>query len=103
MINDSSPQQQASLRSSMSLPHRQQFDVWLRYVGKLGDRNSAFAVPAYTTLDLRYAWRPTRDFELSVVGQNLLDNSHPEFIPSLLPSQTIELQRGGYVKAKWQF
>jgi len=103
LINDSSPQQQASLRSSMSLPHRQQFDVWLRYVGKLGDRNSAFAVPAYTTLDLRYAWRPTRDFELSVVGQNLLDNSHPEFIPSLLPSQTIELQRGGYVKAKWQF
>lgn len=55
MINDSSPQQQASLRSSMSLPNRQQFDVWLRYVGKLGDRNSAFAVPAYTTLDLRYA------------------------------------------------
>jgi iron complex outermembrane receptor protein len=102
-MNASSPQQQAALRSSMSLPHRQQFDFWLRYVGKLGDRNSAFAVPAYTTLDLRYAWRPTRDFELSVVGQNLLDNSHPEFIPSLLPSQTIELQRGGYVKAKWQF
>jgi len=103
LIKDSSPQKQAAVRSSMSLSNRQQFDLWLRYVGSLGTGTTAIAVPSYTTLDLRYAWRPTRDFELSIVGQNLLDHSHPEFIPSLLPSQTIEIQRGGYVKAKWLF
>jgi iron complex outermembrane receptor protein len=87
----------------MSLTDRQQFDLWLRYVSKLGDRNLQFSIPAYTTLDLRYAWRPTRDLELSVVGQNLLDDQHPEFVPSLLPGQALEIERGVYLKAKWQF
>ncbi|WP_313952132.1 TonB-dependent receptor [Accumulibacter sp.] len=103
IFNSSDPQHQWSLRSSMSLTDRQQFDLWLRYVSKLGDRNSQFSIPAYTTLDLRYAWRPTRDLELSLVGQNLLDSQHPEFVPSLLPGESLEIQRGVYVKAKWQF
>ncbi|EXI79881.1 MAG: Colicin I receptor precursor [Candidatus Accumulibacter appositus] len=103
IFNSSDPQHQWSLRSSMSLADRQQFDFWLRYVSKLGDRNSQLAIPAYTTLDLRYAWRPTRDLELSVVGQNLLDSQHPEFVPSLLPGEALEIQRGVYLKANWQF
>ena len=102
-MNASDPQHQLSLRSSLSLSDKHRFDLWLRYVSELGARNSRIAIPAYTTLDLRYAWRPTRDLEVSVVGQNLLDHSHPEFVPSLLPSQQLELQRGMYVKAKWQF
>jgi iron complex outermembrane receptor protein len=84
-------------------PTGSSFDLWLRYVSRLGDKDSPLGVPAYTTLDLRYAWRPTRDLEVSLVGQNLLDHSHPEFVPGLLPSQQLELQRGMYVKAKWQF
>jgi iron complex outermembrane receptor protein len=103
LLNGSDPQHQWSLRSSMSLTDRQQFDLWLRYVSKLGDRSVSFSIPAYTTLDLRYAWRPTRDLELSVVGQNLLDNQHPEFVPSLLPGQALEIERGVYLKANWQF
>ena len=87
----------------MSLSERQQFDLWLRHVGKLGSSGSLLYVPAYTTLDLRYAWRPTRDFELSLVGQNLLDGQHPESVASLLPSRNLEIQRGYYLKAKWQF
>ncbi len=98
-INESDPQHQLSLRSSMSLSDRQTFDLWLRHVSKLGDK----IVPAYSTLDLRYAWRPTRDFELALVGQNLLDRRHPEFIPDLLPSQALEIERALYVKAKWLF
>ena len=103
VFNKSDPQHQLSLRSSMSLGDRQQFDLWLRYVSALGSDAARFSIPAYTTLDLRYAWRPTRDLELSLVGQNLLDNQHPEFVPSLLPAQTLEIERGVYVKAKWQF
>ncbi|MBN8515812.1 TonB-dependent receptor [Accumulibacter sp.] len=103
IFNSSDPQHQWSLRSSMSLTDRQQFDLWLRYVSKLGGRSVPFSIPAYTTLDLRYAWRPTRDLELSLVGQNLLDNQHPEFVPSLLPGQALEIERGVYVKASWQF
>ncbi|WP_300454404.1 TonB-dependent receptor [Accumulibacter sp.] len=102
-LNASDPQHQMSLRSSMSFAERQTFDLWLRYVSRLGDHGSPLFVPAYTTLDLRYAWRPTRDLELSLVGQNLLDGQHPEAIPTLLPSQALEIQRGVYLKAKWQF
>ena len=102
-LNDGDPQHHWSLRSSMSLSERQQFDLWLRHVGKLGTSGSPLHVPAYTTLDLRYAWRPTRDFELSLVGQNLLDGQHPESVASLLPSRNLEIQRGYYLKAKWQF
>ncbi len=60
-------------------------------------------VPAYTTLDVRYAWRAWNGVELSLVGQNLLDAAHQEFVPDLLPSQPTLVQRGWYVKAKWQF
>lgn len=101
--NSGSPQHQWSLRSSMSLSERQHFDLWLRHVGKLSTSGSPAYVPAYTTLDLRYAWRPTRDFELSLVGQNLLDGQHPESVASLLPSRNLEIQRGYYLKARWQF
>ncbi len=102
-LNDSDPRHQWSLRSSMSLPRRQQFDLWLRHVGKLGNSGSAAYVAAYTTLDLRYAWRPTRDLEVSLVGQNLLDGQRPESVSNLLPSLNLEIQRGYYLKARWQF
>jgi iron complex outermembrane receptor protein len=103
-LNDSDPHHQLSLRSSMSLSDRQQFDIWLRHVGKLASSGSAAHVPAFTTLDLRYAWRPTRDLELSLVGQNLLDGQHPESVSNMLPaSRNLETQRGYYLKARWQF
>jgi len=98
-INQSDPQHKLSLRSAMSFSDRHSFDLWLRHVSKLGNN----AIPAYTSLDVRYAWRPRRDFELSLVGQNLLDRSHPEFVPDLLPSQACEIERALYVKARWLF
>jgi iron complex outermembrane receptor protein len=30
-------------------------------------------------LDLRVGWRPAKNIEVSVVGQNLLDNQHQEW------------------------
>jgi iron complex outermembrane receptor protein len=48
-------------------------------------------VPAYTELDVRAAWRPTADFEVAVVGRNLLHDRHPEFgAPS---PDRVEIQR----------
>jgi iron complex outermembrane receptor protein len=36
-------------------------------------------VKSYFRLDLRVGWRPTKNIEVSVVGQNLLDNQHQEW------------------------
>ncbi len=100
----SAPRHQLSLRSSLTLADRSQFDLWLRYVSRLPAANPAVPeVSAYTALDLRYAWRVTPGLELSLVGQNLLARQHVEFIPDNLPSQTLQVQRSLYVKAKWQF
>lgn len=63
------------LRSSFDLPHRTELDATLRHVSALSDP----AVPAYTAVDLRLGWRPRRDLELSITGQNLLDGGHGEF------------------------
>ncbi|HQC79848.1 MAG TPA: TonB-dependent receptor [Accumulibacter sp.] len=102
-VQTSSPRQKFSLRSSMSLSNQQQLDFWLRYIGKMGDSSLSSTVASHTALDLRYAWRPIRNLELSLVGQNLFDRRHVEIVPNMLPSETLEIQRGVYAKARWEF
>ena len=54
---------------------RFQFDVTGRYCDALPDPN----VPSYISCDVRLAWAWKDRLEIAVVGQNLLDNQHPEF------------------------
>ena len=91
------PDHQFQLQSSFTLPGRVELDLTGRYVDELTMR----PVPAYTQLDVRLAWRPTPSLELSVVGQNLLDPSHPEFVPSS-PSPR-EIERSLYGKVAWRY
>jgi iron complex outermembrane receptor protein len=69
------PQNQVYLRSSMDLPHHLELDCAVRYVSELTNQN----VPGYVALDVRLAWHPNDQLELAIVGQNLLDERHPEF------------------------
>jgi iron complex outermembrane receptor protein len=85
------PEQQGLLQSALTLPGGLEFDAVGRYVGALGSPH----VASYVGLDLRLAWRPAAHLELAVVGQNLLDSSHPEFVPSS-PSPR-EIRRSGYL------
>jgi iron complex outermembrane receptor protein len=97
------PEHQYALRSSMDLPHNVQLDANLRWVDELHVNNAGVAetVPSYHELDVRIGWRPISSLELSVVGQNLLHNHHPEFGP---PSPTrVEIQRSVYGKIAWRF
>ena len=45
------------------------------------DAAASPSVPSYITFDTRLAWQPIPNLELSLVGQNLWDNHHPEFGP----------------------
>jgi iron complex outermembrane receptor protein len=83
-------------RSSLDLPHHVQFDSILRYVGDLPNPPT----PSYLTLDLRLAWSPHPNFEVAVVGRNLLDETHPEFGSSTL---TREVGRSVFGTFKWHF
>ena len=93
------PRHQASIRSSVNVGSTQQVDAWVRRVGVLPYAQ----VSAYTALDLRYAWRVSRQLELSLVGQNLLSSQHTEFVSDLLPSKRLDVSRGAYARVRWQF
>jgi iron complex outermembrane receptor protein len=94
-----SPRHQFSARSSVDLSHDVELDVSVRYVDRLRSLN----VPSYVTADVRVGWRPTKNLEISLVGQNLLDDRHPEFKPTFVPFQPAEIQRSGYLKMTLKF
>jgi iron complex outermembrane receptor protein len=94
-----SPHHQFSLRSSMNLPRRVEFDSAIRYVDRLPNLD----VGSYLVLDLRLEWKPVPDLSLSVVGQNLLDSHHPEFTASSIVGQVTEVEQSVYTEVKWWF
>lgn len=93
------PHHQVSLRSEMELPWNLQLDCVARYVDSLPNRN----IPGYAEMDVRLGWRPTKHLEISIVGQNLLDNQHPEFKQLILGPPQAELERGIYGKVTFRF
>ena len=93
------PHHQASVRSSMDLPRHVEFDLWLRYV----DRLQNLGVGSYVTLDARLAWKPVKNIELSLVGQNLLHDQQLEFQQQILSTQSATVGRSMYGKVTWKF
>ena len=97
------PQNQFSVRSSMDLPGNVNLDAGLRWVDTLHNNSGATqgTVPSYFEVDVRIGWRPTKNLEVSVVGQNLLHDHHAEYgFPS--PARE-EIERSVYGKISWQF
>jgi iron complex outermembrane recepter protein len=92
----SGPKNQVVLRSSFDFTRHASLDTDLRYVDNIQ------GVVAYITADVRLSYRPTPNWELSVVGQNLLDNSHPEQA-SNIGAPTAEVPRGVYGKVTWRY
>ncbi len=81
--------------------------VIARYVDSLGYRDYYTGVlfcPSYIEMDLRLAWRPREHLELALVGQNLLDSHHYEFVPSLdMFSPLNEVPRSVYGSVAWRY
>jgi len=70
-----SPRNQFTLRSSYDLHENMEFDAFIRYV----DRLSTDAINSYTEMDIRFGWSPIKNLDVSIIGQNLLNESHTEF------------------------
>jgi len=90
------PAHQWLLRSSLDLPDRTELDIGVRRVGALPNPS----VPAYTAVDVRFAWRLLRELEFALVGQNLFASSHAEFGNAATRS---EMARGAYAKLRWTY
>jgi iron complex outermembrane receptor protein len=95
----SSPDHQAELRSSVSLPRNLKWNTAAYFVNRL----PTLAVPSYTRLDSSFIWDSGEHVSLRVVGQNLLRNLHPEFSGSDTTVQPGLMRRDAYANIAWSF
>jgi iron complex outermembrane receptor protein len=98
------PEHQFSVRSSMDLTKKVELDLRLRWVDSFVFNNAGTpdTVPSYFELDVRLAWRPTENLELSIVGQNLLNDQHLEYVIAS-PNPRAEIERGIYGKVAYRW
>ena len=102
-FDGATPRNQLGLRSLFDLPAAFQFDASFRHLTALRRIPSIVTgegIPGYAELDLRVAWRRWKQTELSIIGQNLLHDHHPEYGAS---DARGEIQRGVYAKVSWGF
>ena len=85
------PKHSFVVRSSHDLPHRQELDVMLRYVGERPNP----VLPAYTAVDIRWGWHVNERVELSLVAENVGDARHAEWGA---PGNRVELERAYFAK-----
>lgn len=94
------PEHQFFLISNWEINSSLAFNSVIRYVDDLPNAlGNSRKVPTYTELDLRLAWQPYQDLELSLVGRNLIEDSHRE-ANSWAAS---EIERGVYVQINWHY
>jgi len=93
------PDHQAQLRSSVSLPWNLQWNASAYFVNRL----PAQSIPSYTRFDTGLSWLVGERVSLSLVGQNLLKDLHPEYSG---PNSTVQsglMRRAAYAKITWSF
>jgi iron complex outermembrane receptor protein len=100
-IEKSTPEHQVSLRTNFNVTQDIDFDVWWRYTDSTVTNKRP--INDYFNTDVRVAWRPVKDLELSLIGQNLIQTQHVEYQGDFLQSQMTYIPRGVYAKFNWQF
>ncbi len=103
----SSPENQFSLRSSMDLSKAWELDLWVYYVDELSASSiiayqKEIEIDSYTSLNARLGWRPRKNLQFSLVGQNLQGGEHAEFAAETY-NGVIEIERSVYGKVRWDF
>jgi hypothetical protein len=91
------PSQITSLRATWTPTSKVDVNLWLRRTGsRPGNLSPSYVAPrnAFISLDLTISWRPQKDMELSLIGQNLNDGAcdaytgiiAAEVLPRMLPT-----------------
>jgi outer membrane receptor protein involved in Fe transport len=95
----STPDQQAQLRSSVSLPWKLQWNASAAFVNRL----PALSIPSYTRLDTGLTWSAGERVSITAVGQNLFSDRHVEFSGENTTVQPSLMRRAAYAKIIWSF
>jgi len=94
-----SPEHQAQMRSSVSLPWNLQWNASAYFVNRL----PAQSIASYTRLDTGLTWRAGDRVSVNIAGQNLLKDLHEEFAGSNSSVQSGMMRRNVYAKIVWSF
>lgn len=98
-----SPKNQFRLRSFLNVTPKMEFDNMLYYVDSLPDKTQTEeGVRSYIRWDSRLGYLATKNVDLSVGIQNILDDRHQEFNAGLFNNK-VEVGRTYYIKAALQF
>jgi iron complex outermembrane receptor protein len=95
----SSPVHGAQLRSHFDLVRGIGWDASAYFTDTLRSGN----IPSYTRLDTGLTWRLAEGLAMSVVGQNLVQDRHLEFLDDNGTVRATLIKRGAYAKLTWQF
>jgi iron complex outermembrane recepter protein len=99
----SSPQHMVQLHSLHKLGHDLELDANVYYTSQLSfaKQFGTTSVPGFTRLDLRLGWRPSRDVEVNLIGRNLLQKRHQEYLADDVTAT--QIPRSLLVQFKWKF
>jgi len=102
-IVGSSPEHQVFIDSAFDISTAFTLDLMYRYVselpGQFVQNQPELFVHGYSTADVNFSWKISRQFEFSVSGRNLLQPYHPEFGTD--PGPLVGIKRSGYLKLTW--
>jgi len=72
------PKYTSNFRSYYKLKDNMELDAQIYYVSDAESPSGNTVIPAYTRFDLRYEWRPTTQWETSLLLTNIFDDVHAE-------------------------
>lgn len=99
------PRNKWGLQSYLNLSRKWQLDAFLYWMGQASPAMTYgpyMPLNAYTKIDVRIAYKVSPHWQVSAVGQNLLQPRHLEAMPDLLTASTY-VNRGVYLKSTWHF
>jgi iron complex outermembrane receptor protein len=98
------PEHQFQLRSTLELGAGWEAHAAVYYVDHITTASAvtSTAIPAYVRLDLGVTWRVNQHVDLSLWGQNLLEDSHTEFA-GYKTTRVAEVPRTFYGAFTWRF
>ena len=100
LVEDRTPNSQASLWGSFDLSANVELDIRLFYIDERPFQfENTQPVKSNLNADFRLAWYPSDAVELSFVGRNLLHSSRQEFVIETWPEPS-EIERSFFAKIK---
>lgn len=106
VAENSSPEHQVSLRTSVDLTKNIRWNTLTRYVDELkvpsaSAYKSGQKVDDYIEFDTNIIWSPAKNVEIMIAGQSLADSKHLEFINEYF-TPAVEIERSIYLKLTWK-